>query len=279
MAKKKKTAPKKKKKTKPVTKWHVFCLGVLVGLGLFWLPIGDDFASVVFGENDLPSKATSSLFQKYLPTTTPILEKEGFFLAYDGRTRNPHWVYHKLTPETIAEKTSRDEADFQEEILLPKHIRATKGDYLGSGYDRGHLCSAADCGSQKSLEDSFILSNIAPQTPSFNRGYWKKLENHARELTKQYRAVHVFSGPLYLGSKGRDGKRYVKYELIGKNNIAVPTHFFMLIFVELPTDKMLGKAYILPNKTIDSKTAMKKFAVSIEEVERASGVVFTKILP
>ena len=100
-----------------------------------------------------------------------------------------------------------------------------------------------------------------------------------RTLTKQYRAVHVFSGPLYLSRKARDGKRYVKYEVIGKHDVAVPTHFFMLIFVELPTDKMLAKAYILPNKAIDATTSLKKFSATIEEVESASGVIFTKILP
>jgi len=276
MAKKKrKTATPKKKK---LSTWQVFSLGVLIGLGLLWLPLDNDFSAAIFSKNELSTEA-SPVFSKYLPTTTPILEKEGFFLAYNGQTRNAHWVYHKLTPSSLAQKTTREEYDFKEEIQIPTHIRATKNDYKGSGYDRGHLCAAADSSSQKAMEDSFFLSNIAPQTPAFNRGYWKKLENHVRDLTKQYRAVHVFSGPLYLSSKGRDGKRYVRYEVIGKNNVAVPTHFFMLVFVELPTDKMLGKGYILPNKAIDAGTSLKKFSASIEEVESASGTLFTKILP
>ena len=275
MAKRKRKRTKKQRK--PVPKWQVFCLGVLVGLGLFWLPIDNDFSTVQFSQNDLPKQ--TSIFAKYLPITTPILEKEGFFLAYNGQTRNAHWVYHKLTSASLEQKTSREECDFKEDPFIPEHIRTTKSDYHGSGYDRGHLCPAADCSSQKAMEDSFFLTNISPQIPAFNRGYWKKLENHARDLTKQYRAVHVFSGPLYLSSKGRDGKRYVRYEVIGKHDVAVPTHFFMLIFVELPSDKMLGKAYILPNKAIDATTSLKKFSASIEEIEKASGVLFTKILP
>ncbi|NGX26768.1 MAG: Nuclease, partial [Chlamydiae bacterium] len=268
MAKRKRKRTKKQRK--PVPKWQVFCLGVLVGLGLFWLPIDNDFSTVQFSQNDLPKQ--TSIFAKYLPITTPILEKEGFFLAYNGQTRNAHWVYHKLTSASLEQKTSREECDFKEDPFIPEHIRTTKSDYHGSGYDRGHLCPAADCSSQKAMEDSFFLTNISPQIPAFNRGYWKKLENHARDLTKQYRAVHVFSGPLYLSSKGRDGKRYVRYEVIGKHDVAVPTHFFMLIFVELPSDKMLGKAYILPNKAIDATTSLKKFSASIEEIEKASGV-------
>lgn len=275
MGKRKKTPAKKRK---PLTKWQVFIAGVLVGLGLFWLPIDKEFTSVHFTQNDLPIQATSSIFSKYFPTTTPIFEKEGFFLAYNGQTRNAHWVYHKLTSDILEKKTSREDCDFKEELLLPDHIRATKNDYVSSGYDRGHLCAAADCLTQKAVEDSFSLTNVAPQAPAFNRGYWKKIEHHARELTKQYRAVHVFTGPLYLSKKDRDGKRYVKYEVIGKHEVAVPTHFFMLIFVELPSNKILGKGYILPNQIIDSETDLKKFSASIEEIEKASGVVFTKIL-
>jgi endonuclease G len=269
----------KKKKKKQFTKWQIFCIGVLVGLGVLWVIEDSDFSPVALSKNTLSSVPSSPLFSKYLPTTTPVLEKEGFFLAYNGQTRNAHWVYHKLTPESLEQKTTRKECDFTEEVQIPAHIRATKNDYKNSGYDRGHLCAAADSGSQKAMEDSFSLSNISPQTPAFNRGYWKKLETHVRDLTKQYRAVHIFSGPLYLGSKERDGRRYVKYEVIGKNSVAVPTHFFMLVFVELPTDKMMGKGYILPNKAIDRKTSLKKFAATIEEIESASGTLFTQILP
>ena len=128
------------------------------------------------------------------------------------------------------------------------------------------------------MEESFYLSNITPQTPAFNRGFWKRIENHIRDLSKEYQMVHVFSGPLYLSHKARDGKRYVRYQVLGEKEVAVPTHFFSLIFVELPSKKMLGKAYIIPNQSIDSKTPLKKYLTTVEEVERASGVMFTHIL-
>lgn len=273
--------PKKKRKSaskskKNLSKTQIFLLGILVGVGFFYLPFDSEFSPIQFSQNHFQ---TDSVFSKHFPTTAPLIQKEGFTLAYNGQTRNPHWVYHKLTPALLEKETSREECDFKEDPLIPQHIRATKNDYTGSGFDRGHLCPAADCETQKAMEDSFFFSNIAPQAPTFNRGYWKKLENHVRELTKTYRVVHAFSGPLYLSNKARDGKRYVKYQVIGKNNVAVPTHFFMLIFVEQNSDKMLAKAYILPNKTIDPKTPLKKFAASVDEIEKASGTLFTHILP
>ncbi|NGX39562.1 MAG: Nuclease [Chlamydiae bacterium] len=277
MAKRKRKTQKASTK-KRLSRWQVFFLGVFVGTGLFWLPEGNDFAPAQFSRSEWTTNNSPSVFANHLPTTTPLIEREGLVISYDGRTRNPYWVYHKLTSETLDANTSRADCDFKEDPLIPKAIRATKSDYHGSGFDRGHLCPAADTLSQKTMQETFLLSNIAPQFPAFNRGYWKKVENHIRSLTKEYRVVHVFSGPLYLSTKGRDGKRYVKYQVIGSHNIAVPTHFFALLFVEHPSNKMMTKAFILPNKSIDAKTPLKKYSATVEEVEIASGVLFTKIL-
>jgi len=266
---------KKKKKRRQLRKSYIFFLGVLVGLGLFWLPSELDFSPTQFEKNPLPNQ---SVFEKYLPTTSPYIPHRGYIVSYNGRTRNPHWVYHKLTEEVLAKKTNREDCEFKEDPVLPAHLRASKYDYNGSGFDRGHMCAAADCLTQESVDDSFFMTNVVPQMPSLNRGFWKKLEGHVRALTKQYSVVHVFSGPLYLSSKGRDGKRYVRYQVIGKNEVAVPTHFFLLLFVQLPTNKLLNKAFIVPNKAIDPKTYFRKYSATIEDVERASGVMFQNIL-
>lgn len=274
MSKKKRTSQPKRKKD--LSKTQMFFLGIVIGAGLFWLPLDSEFSPIQFHKK--PWEHSDSVFAQSLPTTTPLLRKEGFILAYNGQTRNPQWVYHKLTAVTSEKTTSREDCEFKPEPLIPAHLRASLKDYSGSGFDRGHLCPAADCNTQKAMQESFFLSNIAPQTPAFNRGYWKKLEGHVRGLTKNHHAVHVFSGPLYLSSKGRDGKRYVKYQVIGKSDVAVPTHFFLLVFAEQTNEKMLATGYILPNKSIDANTPLKKFATSVEEIEKASGTLFTHIL-
>lgn len=276
MAKKKRKTKGKEKKS--LTKAQIFFLGLLIGLGIYWIPLDNEFVPVTFTQSEWSKQPVQSVFVSHIPTTAPLLQHEGHLISYDGRNKNPYWVYHQLSPLTFEKNASRVECEFKEDPLLPSVLRATKRDYQGSGYDRGHLCAAADCTSQKAMDDSFLLTNIAPQAPAFNRGYWKKVENHIRELTKDYPTVHVFTGPLYKSQKERDGKRYVKYQVIGPNEVGVPTHFFTLIFVELPTKKMMGKAYILPNQMIEPNTPLKKFLVSVEEVEAASGVMFTQIL-
>ena len=45
-------------------------------------------------------------------------------------------------------------------------------------------------------------------------------------MAKRNPNVYVVTGPLYLPRQEPDGKLYVKYQVIGKNQVSVPTHFF-----------------------------------------------------
>jgi len=66
----------------------------------------------------------------------------------------------------------------------------------------------------------------------FNRDKWNDLEKEVRNLVKKYDNVWVVTGPLYLPKRESDNKSYVKYEVIGNNNVAVPTHFFKVVLCE-----------------------------------------------
>jgi endonuclease G len=135
---------------------------------------------------------------------------------------------------------------------------------------------AADCKvSEENMSDTFLLSNICPQHPQFNRGYWAKLEKHVRNLTKISTVVHVVTGPLFLPQEAEDGTRWVKYQVIGENNVAVPTHFFKVIYLESSKESM---AYILPNEPINSSTPLDNFKTSIKKVERVAGMIFNHTL-
>merc|ERR1719147_634231 len=82
--------------------------------------------------------------------------------------------------------------------------------------------------------ETFLLSNMAPQVgKGFNRDKWEHVERDVRKLTKLYRNVYVCTGPLYLPLLEQDGRRYIKFQVIGDNNVSVPTHFFKVVVGEL----------------------------------------------
>lgn len=255
---------------------QIFFFGVVVGVLFSQIPYRDSaFSPVRFEQASW--KEPSTCFDSFpLPITMPIIEHKGYTVAYDGKNRTARWVYRRLAKSQTEKKANRSQCNFQEDPLIPEQIRATLRDYKGSGFDRGHLSPALDnASSQEQLQESFYLSNIVPQLPDFNRGYWKRLENYLRSLAEEA-DVHIFTGPLYRAKK-KNSKAYVKYQVIGKNEVAVPTHFFTVIFLEKTSSHFQVQGYILPNQAISSETPLRKFTASLEEIERASGIVFSTI--
>ena len=74
--------------------------------------------------------------------------------------------------------------------------------------------------------------------------------------------------------KDSEGKKYVRFEVIGQNNVAVPTHFFKVIFVESEKE---AEAYILPNEPIPKETDLEDFRVPLMEVEKSAGLLFSSL--
>lgn len=207
--------------------------------------------------------------------------------AYNRQTRNPHWVAEHFTPQSLSLKNAdRRSSAFFEDVTLPPIFRAKLSDYFRSGYDRGHQVPAADAKwSQEAMDSTFVLSNICPQVgDGFNRDYWAHFEEFVRNLTRNYPSVRVVTGPLYLPKQHPDGKWRVSYEVIGNPpNVAVPTHFYKVIYGEDSVQGSGGKvalgAFVLPNAEIPNSKSLKDFEVPLEAVERASGLTFADKLP
>lgn len=138
-------------------------------------------------------------------------------------------------------------------------------DYKGSGFDRGHLAAAGNHKyDQKHIEETFYLTNMAPQVGAgFNRDAWNNLEKYVRKLTKTHPNVYVCTGPLYLPKKEADGKNYVKYQVIGANHVAVPTHFYKIVVSETTDKNYELEAFVMPNQKIPENTPLQVFQVRI----------------
>ena len=66
-----------------------------------------------------------------------------------------------------------------------------------------------------SMKESFFLSNIVPQNFENNVGFWYRLEEYCRSLSKRFSDVYVISGPLFLsdGVSGENEAKFVKYQV------------------------------------------------------------------
>jgi endonuclease G len=71
---------------------------------------------------------------------------------------------------------------------------------------------------------------------------------------------------------------YVKYEVIGSHNVAVPTHFFKVILCEKQGNYSLF-SYVLPNLPCDEKIPLSSYLVPLDSIERAAGFLLFDKLP
>ncbi|KAL4911134.1 hypothetical protein BDW74DRAFT_172589 [Aspergillus multicolor] len=217
--------------------------------------------------------------------------------AYDRRTRNPFWVAEHLTRDSVSSVIGRRKNNFRQDKSIPAIFRARVSDYSKSGYDRGHQVPANSARwSQEAVDETFKMPNMCPQvSEGFNAHYWAYLEEFCRNLTTRYPSVRVITGPLYLPRKEGDGKWRVSYEVIGQQgtgdkdaealpNVAVPTHFYKIVFGEEEDDNQrIGAqvavgAFVLPNARIPNDKFLGDFEVPLDVVEHASGLEFAQEL-
>ncbi|KAI6110075.1 hypothetical protein F5141DRAFT_1278700 [Pisolithus sp. B1] len=251
------------------------------------------------GDAKLPSATVSgalvSPVLKYgHPGPVPdLLVRKAYTAAYDRRHRHPAWTAEHLTLASLgksallpspdgSENGDRSKSIFTEDETLPVPFRAKLQDYFRSGYDRGHMVPAADAKfSQEAMNETFLLSNIAPQVgDGFNRHYWAYVEDWCRRLTNSFADVYVFTIPLYLPHKDPDGKWRVTYEVIGSPpNVSVPTHFAKVVLASRPSSpktpnvlEISTGAFVLPNTTIPDEAPFESFVAPVEAVERAAGL-------
>ena len=189
----------------------------------------------------------------------------GFSLVYDETHEQARWVAYELTQSETGNEIERSNHFMEDPHISTRS--ATNADYAKSEYDRGHLAPASDMGwSATSMEESFYFSNMSPQNPSFNRGIWKKLETQVRNWANEHEAVYVVTGPVLS-----DG-----LPTIGPNEVSVPRYYYKVI-LDRHEPGMHGIGFILPNAP--SKMPLSSFAVTIDSVEKITGLDFFPSLP
>jgi len=220
------------------------------------------------------------IMQHGYPTLDNLKQYENHVLAYSNIHRGPLWVCEHITPESLTsnENVSRSN-NFKVDDSIHTFYRSSNKDYLNSGYDRGHLAAAGNHkNSQRAMDETFYLTNICPQTgKGLNRSKWNDLEKRGRTLARKNGSVHVLTGPLFLPTVVA-GEKFIKYKLIGDNNVAVPTHFFKVI---LSTDKQGFyhiESYVMPNDEIRDDLPIAAFMVPKEAIEKGAGfLVFDNV--
>ena len=167
-------------------------------------------------------------------------------------------MYYYLSPERVKGTVPRSDR-FRADVSVITGS-AQLSDFKGSGYDRGHLCPAADNKHTKeAMLESFFMSNMSPQVPSFNRGIWKQSEEQFREWALEREGIYVVTAGVLSDT----------LETIGENRVSIPDYYYKIAYS--PRDSVMV-GFLLSNE--GTKSDLKEFMVPVDSIETMTGIDF-----
>ena len=192
---------------------------------------------------------------------TEVIKHHAYSLAYSEEHEQASWVQYKLYKSNLELPQVLRRNSFKEDAKVSTGS-ASLNDYIKSGYDRGHLAPCADFTfNEQTMLESFYMSNISPQLPSFNRGKWKVLESRVREFAFQYDSLLIITGPVLYSLKNN-----LK---IGDNEVTIPASYFKIV---INLKEFNTVSYLMPNTSIED--AIGNYIVSIDSIETATKIDF-----
>lgn len=208
-----------------------------------------------------------------------IISHLAYTLSYNTMHNNPNWVAWELTAQET-EGTGQRSKEFLPDPLLEERYQVTTWDYKGSGYDRGHMCPAADNKwNSRAMTECFYMSNVCPQLHELNAGGWESLESACRRWAKQEGSILIVCGPVYDKEvKTRQGKCSTrKQQTIGaEHHVTVPTGFFKCVMsLRKGQEKAIGFYYANTN----AKQTMNDACMTVDEIESLTGYDFFVNVP
>ncbi|WP_278034161.1 DNA/RNA non-specific endonuclease [Flavobacterium nitratireducens] len=198
----------------------------------------------------------------YLPkaTQSQIVYHHYFTLSYNEKAEQAEWVAYELKKDYIKR------SDFKRPFFIqdPK-VKTQSADwrnYKKSGYDKGHLCPAADMEFDlDAYNDTFYTSNISPQQPEFNSGIWNRIEQKMRFWAVKFDGLFIVTGGVLKGNK----------RTIGTEKVVVPNYFYKIALNHSNGNYKLI-AFLVPNEK--STRSIFDYVVSVDEIESLTGIDF-----
>jgi len=207
------------------------------------------------------------------PAKLVTLGKTGFSLAYSPEHRHPWWVAYHIAPVASLKPPPRPTRfSVDTAVNSPKH-----DEYTHSGYDRGHMAPNFAIASRYGAEaqkQTFLTSNICPQSPALNQGAWRDVEHRVASIYAQRYPVWVLIGPL-PPAKATD--KIVDSKKGTCTGISIPSGFWHIIISE-HDGRLRVLAMIFPQDT-PRNAHPRKYLSSVREIEKLTGLDFFSDLP
>lgn len=201
------------------------------------------------------------------PDDIRVIDRGEFIVGWSDRLRHPAWCAYHVTRDARFEDGKRP--GFASDRSVPAAPRPDS--YAKSGFDRGHMVpnhAIVSRFGEDARRKTFLMSNIAPQTPQLNRGVWRDVEHRIADLwTARYGEIWVVVGSIPSDT----GERF------GPAAVDVPKAFFQVIVAQEGLD-VRALAMVFPHNVPWGTWAARNI-VTIDELEKMTGYDFNPELP
>lgn len=200
------------------------------------------------------------------PADIRVLDRGEFLIGWSDSLRHPVWCAYHVTRDPQHENAKRP--GFTKDKFVP--AAPSPDAYTKSGYDRGHMVpnyAIVTRYGEEAQRLTFRMSNIAPQSPSLNRGVWRDVEHRIADLwTARYGEIWVVVGCISRGGKA-----------LGGTGIDLPDSYYQVIIAQEGMD--VRALAVLFDQSVGWKDWAARHIVTIDELEERTGLDFNPELP
>ncbi|MCO5250770.1 MAG: DNA/RNA non-specific endonuclease [Candidatus Kapabacteria bacterium] len=207
-----------------------------------------------------------------------IIIRPQYVVGYNPEKGIPNWVSWNMNADWFGD-VERYSGSFIRDTSLPLGMyRVKHADYTNSGYDRGHMVRSEErTATVEDNKSTFIITNVAPQTPDLNRGVWLDFEYFLEDLCKiDNRELYVMAGSYCV----------VNNTLLDEGLVVIPESYYKIAVM---LDKGRGLSDVTTNTTvyavlmpnIDGVRSDKwsKYQTTVDNIEFITGYDFLNLVP
>jgi len=215
-----------------------------------------------------------------------LMEKPTYALSYNRDRGEPNWVSWHLSSEWYGTLARVD--TFRADPAVPADWYRVEGfDYSGSGFDRGHMTPNADRDNQFRIpinQETYLMSNMVPQSPDNNQGPWAAFEGYLRTLADAGNELYIVSGPFGQGGSGSNGG---VTNTIANGHVVVPAATWKVVLVLPKGDDDVNRvtaatrtiAIQIPNIQGIKGVDWHNYLTTVDAVETETGYNFFSEVP
>ncbi|MBO4659467.1 MAG: DNA/RNA non-specific endonuclease [Prevotella sp.] len=200
-----------------------------------------------------------------------------FMVEWDCLKKSQRWTCYTLHKGNSQKNVSRYEGNpqYPNDPDLPSAYYFSSDPYYGSGYDHGHILPSYDrLNNSKANFQTFYLTNMQPQRNVFNAGLWLKMENIVSRTWNQ----NSFRDTLYI-CKGGTIDEAINILRTTNKGLIVPKYFFMAVLCKNSQGYKAIGLWTEHYETDHSNDNLIDYVVSIDQLERLTGIDFFCNLP